>query len=310
MARATRQLPLAGIFASAITPHKERAPDFSASLDLLDFLANAGVQAICLFGAAGEFLNYTFAERQRLVYLGVKRSRVPLLVGVSHSTLAGAIQLAAEAITSGADGLLLMPPYFFPYGPREIEEFYLQFARETEDVVPILLHNLPQSTSNLDLDLVRKLLDTGRFAGIKDSSGDWSYFEQLLALKKERPFALFNGHDRLAAPALLEGADGIISNSACAVPELLVHLTRAIAARNEPLTSILNSRLNEFIDWSERFPFPVAVKRAVELRGQTAGDPMTPLAPETCHALTEFSTWFRTWFKTWTASVSEKGLRP
>src|SRR5205823_8769863 len=116
--------------------------DFSGSLDLLDFLAGGGANAICLFGAAGEFLNYDFSERQRLVYLGVKRSRVPLLAGVSHSTLAGAIQLAAEATTSGADGLLLMPPYFFPYVQQEIKEFYRQFARETGDEIPILLHNL------------------------------------------------------------------------------------------------------------------------------------------------------------------------
>src|SRR4051812_48676179 len=206
MARAARQLPLTGVFASAITPHRDHTqdPDFSGSLDLLDFLADAGVNAICLFGAAGEFFNYGFSVRQRLVYLGVKRSRVPLLVGVSHSTLDGAIQLAAEATQSGADGLLLMPPYFFPCPQPEIEEFYLEFARETGDVIPILLHNLPQSTSKLEMNVVRKLLDTGRFAGMEDASGDWPYFEQLLQLKSTRPFALFNGHDRLAARALRE----------------------------------------------------------------------------------------------------------
>ncbi len=101
------------------------------------------MQGICLFGATGEFLDYSFMERQRMVYLGVKRSRVPILAGVSHSTLAGAIQLADEAVNSGADGLILMPPYFYPYSQCEIEEFYLEFARETGDAVPILLHNLP-----------------------------------------------------------------------------------------------------------------------------------------------------------------------
>ena len=297
MARIARQLPLAGVFASAITPHRDNAqdPDFSGSLDLLDFLANGGADAICLFGAAGEFLNYGFSERQRLVYLGVKRSRVPLLVGVSHSTLAGAIQLAGEAVTSGADGLLLMPPYFFPYAPREIEEFYRQFARETGDDVPILLHNLPQSTSQLEIALVRKLIDTGRFAGIEDASGDWAYFEQLVSLKRARPFALFNGHDRLAARSLREGADGIVSASACAVPELLADLARAIAARHEPQAATLDLRLNEFLEWTERFPFPAGIKRAVALRGQKSGEPLTPLAPETCQALEEFSVWFQSW---------------
>jgi len=291
MARVARQLELRGVFASAITPRRKDSQDadFSGALELLDFLAEGGVQAICVFGATGEFLDYTFAERQRTVYLGVKRSRVPLLAGVSHPTLAGAIQLADEAVHAGADGLIVMPPFFFPYSQCEIETFYLQFAREAGDAVPILLHNLPQCTSQLEIETIRRLLDSGRFAGVKDSSGDWQYFEQLLALKRERAFALFCGADRIAARALRAGADGVISASACAVPELLVGLARAGAPDD------LSARLMEFVEWVNRFPFPVAIKRAVEMRGQSAGPPLNPLAPETQRALDEFGRWFETW---------------
>ena len=177
------------------------------------------MQGICLFGATGEFFDYDFSERQRMVYLGVKRSRVPLIAGVSHSTLAGAIQLADEAVNSGADGLVLMPPFFFRYSQRELEEFYLQFAGRRRgcraDFAPT---TLPSFTSKLEMETVRRLIGTGRFAGIKDSSGDWEYFEQLLALKREHPFALFSAADRIAAQALHAGADGVISGCACAVP--------------------------------------------------------------------------------------------
>lgn len=289
MARAARQIELRGVFASAITPrHKNnREADFSAALDLLDFLAAGGVQGICLFGATGEFIDYSFMERQRLVYLGVKRSRVPILAGVSHSTLAGAIQLADEAIGSGADALILMPPYFYPYSQCQIEEFYRRFAAETGDAVPILLHNLPQCTTKLEMDTVRKLIDTGRFAGIKDSSGDWTYFSQLLDLRRNRPFALFSGADRIAGRALRAGADGLISPSACAVPELVVAMARS-AGEN-------SGRLLEFVDWVDRFPFPLAIKRAVELRGQKAGPALSPLSPEDQRALDEFAAWFPTW---------------
>ncbi|HEY3825489.1 MAG TPA: dihydrodipicolinate synthase family protein [Bryobacteraceae bacterium] len=299
MARAPRQLELAGVFASAITPRRgdSQDPDFSGLLDLLDFLTGGGVKGICLFGAAGEFLNYNFSERQRLVYLAVKRSRVPLIVGISHSTLAGAVQLADEAVASGADGLILMPPHFYPHSQCEIEEFYLQFAKEASDAVPILLHNLPQCTSALEIETMRKLIDTGRFAGIEDSSGDWEHFSRLLAMKHDRPFALFCGADTLAARALAAGADGVISAAACAVPELVVALAKAVSARDEAKAGILNERLLEFVQWSNRFPFPVAIKRAVELRGQKSAPPLTPLAPETKQALIEFSTWFSGWVK-------------
>src|ERR1700733_6444353 len=139
MARAPRHLELAGVLASAITPRRANSqdPDFSGLLDLLDFLAAGGVKGICLLGATGEFLNYSFAERQRLVYLAVKRSRVPLIAGVSHSTLAGALRLADDAISAGAGAIMLMPPYFYRYSQGEVEEFFRTFARETGDAVPI-----------------------------------------------------------------------------------------------------------------------------------------------------------------------------
>jgi dihydrodipicolinate synthase/N-acetylneuraminate lyase len=251
MARTGRQLELKGVFASAITPHRAALPepDFGGSLDLIEFIGKAGVQAICLLDSTGEFLDYTFAERQRLVYL-----------------------------------LLLMPPYFFRYSQREIEHFYMEFAREATDAVPILLHNAPQNTSPLEIDTVRRLADTGRFAGIVDAGGIWQYFEQLMAL---RPLAVFTGCERLAAQALREGADGIVSGCASAVPELVVGLARGDERARE--------RLMEFVDWVEKFPAPVAIKRAVELRGQKSGAPMAPLSDEASVELEEFSRWFKGW---------------
>jgi 4-hydroxy-tetrahydrodipicolinate synthase len=297
MARAGRQIELSGVFASAITPHRAGTPevDFSAALDLFDFLAFAGVKGISLFGSTGEFLNYSFPERQRLVYLGIKRSRVPLIAGVSHSTLAGAVQLADDAVTSGADAMLLMPPYFYRYAQPEIEAFYLQFVRETRGAVPLLLHNHPQFASALEIETVRRLADTGHFAGIEDCSGDLQYLACLLELKSTRPFAILAGSERIAAQALRAGADGIVSGCACAIPEVVVGLAQAIASGDEARADALNRRLMEFVGWIENFPAPAAIKRAVVLRKQKSGPLLTPLAPASSQLLDEFSAWFIKW---------------
>ncbi len=285
------------MIAAAITPHREgvEGPDFSAVLDLVDFLAAAGVRGICLLGATGEFFDYSFTERERLVYLSAKRSRVPTIVGVSHSTLGGAIQLADQATGAGADGLLLSPPYYFRYDQREIEEFYLRFARETGDTIPVLLDNIPQFTSAIEVETVRRLIDTGRFAGIKDSSGDWTYFEKLMEMKKERPFALLCGDEPISARALAAGADGLISGCACAVPELLVGMARAIAAGRKDVADQLNSRVTDFVARTRGFPFPVAIRRAVELRGQKTGPALVPLSPAAHEELERFAGWFTDW---------------
>src|SRR5581483_4240625 len=255
MARAPRQIRLAGVFAAIVTPRRQDTleADFSSALDLLDFAADAGVAGVCMLGSTGEFLNFSFTDRQRLVYLGVKRSRVPLIAGVSHSSLDGAVQLADEAISSGADALLIMPPYFFRYEQPAIEAFLLEFARETAGAVPILLYNIPQFTSRIDIETVERLAATGLFAGIKDSSGDWDYFERLLTLRRAGAFAVLAGNDEIAARALAAGADGVISGCACAIPEVPVALAKAIAAGDDRRTSEIDGRLREFIDRIERF---------------------------------------------------------
>jgi 4-hydroxy-tetrahydrodipicolinate synthase len=297
MARAPRQIRLAGVFAAIITPRREGMleSDFSAALDLLDFTADAGVAGVCMLGSTGEFLNFSFTDRQRLVYLGVKRSRVPLIAGVSHSSLDGAVQLADEAISSGADALLIMPPYFFRYEQPEVEAFLLEFARETAGAVPILLYNIPQFTSQIEIETVERLAATGLFAGIKDSSGDWEYFERLLALRRNGAFAVLAGNDRIAARALAAGADGVISGCASAIPEVPVALAKAIAAGDEQRAREIDGRLHEFIERIERFPAPVGIRRAVELRGKKSGPLLAPLSPARETELQEFSGWFREW---------------
>src|SRR3954471_22546413 len=108
MARVAREIRLSGVFPAAITPHdpKTREANYSGALELVDFLTAAGVDGISIFGSTGEFINYSFAERHRLLSLAVKRSRVPVIAGVSHSTLSGALRLADDALSAGADALM------------------------------------------------------------------------------------------------------------------------------------------------------------------------------------------------------------
>jgi 4-hydroxy-tetrahydrodipicolinate synthase len=286
-----------GVCAAAITPHRREGheADFSATLDLIDFLVTGGVQGICLLGSTGEFLNIKFSDRIRLVHLGVKRSRVPVLAGVSHSTLDGAVELAGEAIASDAAGLLVMPPYFFRYDQADILEFYTQFASEVPRRVPIFLYNIPMFTTGIAVETARALLSTGRFAGIKDSSGNYDYFAELLAMKRELGFTLLAGSDRIFARARQEGADGVVSGCACALPELLTALDRAILASDTALAARLDSQLQEFIAWIVRFPVPVGVKTAAAERGVKTGPLAVPLPPEKNDILIEFKKWFGAW---------------
>jgi len=289
--------PLTGVIAAAVTPHGKRGdePDIGATLELIDFLCAAGVQGIALLGSTGEFVNLNYDDRVRLVYLAVKRSRVPVLAGVSHSTLDGALALGREASAAGAAGLLLMPPFFFRYPQPEIREFYMRFAAEMSHGAPVYLYNIPAFTSGIESQTAVQLLATGRFAGIKDSSGDWDNFQALSRYKQAHPYTLLVGHDAIFARARRAGADGVVSGVACAMPELLLALDRAIAQHDEAEAERLDARLHEFIERVERFPTPVAIKAALAARGIKTGPPPVPLARETQAALDEFRAWFKEW---------------
>jgi 4-hydroxy-tetrahydrodipicolinate synthase len=162
---------------------------------------------------------------------------------------------------------------------------------------PLYLYNIPVFTNAIAAETAVELLSSGRFAGIKDSSGNWEYFEGLLRQAREHVFTLLVGHDSIFTRARMAGADGIVSGVACAVPELLLALDRAIQEQAAAEIERLDGRLQEFVQRIERFPTPLGIKAALAERGIKTGHLATPLGRETRAALDEFREWFRGWLK-------------
>jgi 4-hydroxy-tetrahydrodipicolinate synthase len=297
MKKPSQTVRFEGVIAAAVTPRRsqEYTIDLAATLELIDFLCERGVSAIALLGSTGEFIHFVLEDRARMLDFAVKRSRLPLMVNVSHSTLTGSIQLGQEAADSGASALLLMPPYYFRYSQENIRAFYLRFAEELSRDIPVFLYNIPAFTSPLEPVTSMELLSSGAFAGIKDSSGDLAAFAQLRDYKQSHNFTLLAGWDSIYAQVRADGADGMISGVASAVPELMVALDRAVVSGNHGLTRTLDGYVAEFLGWYSRFPAPVAIKEAARLRGIKAGAFAAPLGPEGDRALAEFGAWFRDW---------------
>jgi 4-hydroxy-tetrahydrodipicolinate synthase len=274
--------------------------DIGPALDIIDFLVGHGVTGIALLGATGEFVHFDVEERMRFAHMAIRRSRVPLLVNVSHSTLEGALTLARDAAASGAAGLLLMPPYFFRYKQQELREFYLRFADSAADLPPTFLYNLPFFTNALEPATACEILATGRFAGIKDSSGNLEMFEALATQRERQPFTLLIGNDSILA-ARRHRSDGVISGCACAVPDLIVGLDRAVTTGNTAAQARLAQRLAEFIEKIDPLPTPLGVQEALALRGFPMALAPTRLGPD----LLRHRELFRAWFPGWLAALEQ-----
>lgn len=291
------KMKLGVVNVAAITPRRDDGqPDLGPTLEMIDRLCAAGAGGIAMLGSTGEFLHLGFDDRVHLMRMAVKRSRVPVIAGVSHSTLDGTVALALEAVQAGAAALLVMPPYFFRYGQAEIREFFLRFAGRMAGAAPLFLYNIPFFTSEMSCQTACELLASGAYAGIKDSSGSLDYFAALKAQREKTPFTLIVGNDRIFTRARTAGADGVVSGVACPMPELIIGLNRAIEKDNAPKVDLLERRLQEFIGWLDKFPAPVAVKEATAVRGLKIGPPSAPLSPDSRRCLDEFRSWFKDWF--------------
>lgn len=286
-----------GVYAALLTPRRPGSIEADAGilLDYLETVVHSGIDGLVLFGATGEFAHFDVAERRRVVMLVIRRSRVPVLVNVSHSTLAGSIDLAQNAISAGASGLLLMPPYFYRYTDEQIFEFYRDFLMQIGSSMQIYLYNLPFFTNPLSAELAGRLLGSRAFAGIKDSSGDWHMFESLLALRSKLAFALMAGSESLYLRGRMAGADGIISGVAAAIPELPVAIDRAIRARDWDRAQMLNVRLCEFVDRIQVLPATAAIKQAAVARAWIPKHAPVPFDKQTATELMSFEQWFRAW---------------
>jgi 4-hydroxy-tetrahydrodipicolinate synthase len=284
-----------GVCAAALTPRRNGEADVGALLELIDWLCAAGVKGIALLGSTGEFTSLSLDERARITYLATKRSRVPVLAGVAHTSLGAAVELGREACSAGVAGVLLLPPYFFRYDQDDIREFYLEFARQMDGRVPIYLYNIPFFTNEIAADTAAALLETGRFAGIKDSSGDMEYLRRLQDSSSRSGFTVLAGNDSIFLEARCAGADGAVSGVACAVPELLLALDRAVTSGNTECAARLQARLDEVVAWTDRFATPVGIKIAAGLRGLKTGPLAVPLAAEKQNLRTAFEAWFQAW---------------
>ncbi len=288
---------LGGIWAAAVTPRRaeEYSIDLGATLELIDFLCESGVQGIVLLGSTGEFVHFALDDRRHMVNFAAKRSRLPLLVNVSHSTLDGAIELAREAASAGVSGILLMPPYYFRQSQEAIRSFYQSFNAAIGHALPAFLYNIPFCTDEIGISTAVDLLASGMYAGIKDSSGDVDYFRALSGQCALKPFTLFSGYERMYVDAKRLGAHGAIFGTASAVPELLVALDGALCKGAQERIDRLAARLVEFVDWIEMFPMTVGIKEAVRQRRLKSGALAVPLGSAGERRLAEFGEWFRAW---------------
>jgi 4-hydroxy-tetrahydrodipicolinate synthase len=229
-------LQLGGVIPPMITPlTASGAIDGPGIGRLVEALLAAGVAGIFVLGSSGEGPWLTATEREQVIALTARAiaGRAPLLAGVIEPSTARTVEAIRQAEAAGADAVVVASPYYFQVEATDQIAHVEAAARASQ--LPLVLYNIPGMTRNpIAPATVRRLLPIETLVALKDSAGDMEQFVQFLALRDEKPaLRVFQGAERLAAPALLAGADGLVPGLGNLAPRLFVRMVAATRAGDE-----------------------------------------------------------------------------
>jgi dihydrodipicolinate synthase/N-acetylneuraminate lyase len=222
--------PLRGIITPMATPLAgPDTLDRSAVERLLERLIAGGVSGVFILGTTGEAPGLSYRLRAELLdqVCSVVAGRIPVLVSITDTSVVETLNFAARACKAGASGLVLAPPYYFEISQPELLRYLERLTPQLP--LPVFLYNIPSLTKTpFAPETVRAAADFTNVYGIKDSSGDMTYFAELIRKLVDRPeFAILYGPEELLAEAMAMGAHGGINGGSNLWPELYVELYRA-----------------------------------------------------------------------------------
>jgi 2-dehydro-3-deoxy-D-pentonate aldolase len=240
------QKPLEGIVPPLITPLRSRDELDHAGLErLIERTLRGGVHGLFILGTSGEAPSLSYRLRREVISKASKivAGRVPLLVGITDTSLVEALGVARAAADAGAQAVVASTPYYFPSGQPELVYFFKQLALELP--LPLFIYNIPVMTKTLfEPDTVRQLAQLEGIIGVKDSSGDLNYFKKMVEISKDRPdWRLFMGPEHLLVDALRVGGHGGVNGGAQVDPNLLVGLYNATRSGDQAKVKALQERL-------------------------------------------------------------------
>lgn len=201
--------------------------DATALRRLIDFQITNGVNALIILGTTGENPTVTDAERQRIVELSLEAAagRVPVVIGTGSNDTRATIDYARRAEAAGADGQLVVGPFYNKPSQRGFIAHVEAIADATS--LPIVLYNVPGRTGfNIAPETTLQLAHTvDTVVGVKEASGSIPQITDVLSSRPEG-FAVYAGDDELALPVCLLGGDGVVSVISNALPDTFSELIR------------------------------------------------------------------------------------
>ncbi len=272
-----------GSLVAIVTPFSKGKFDERAMADLIEFHIANGTQGIVPCGTTGESATLTPQEHERVVAVTVDvvNKRVPVIAGTGSNSTDEAIIFTKHAKAVGADGALLITPY---YNKPTQEGLFRHFEAVAKAVdFPQVLYNIPGRTSiNMLPDTTARLSQIPSIIGIKEGSGSLQQVSEIIHRSKPG-FLVLSGDDTLTLPMMSLGGKGVITVTANVAPTDMAHMVSAVLKGDYERARTLHFKLMPLFSALFLETNPIPVKAALAMMGKMSEEvrlPLTPLADE------------------------------
>ncbi len=279
-----------GSFVAIVTPFKNGKIDAPALSGLIEFHIENGTNGIVPCGTTGESATLDHAEHEEVVRVTVEscKGRIPVLAGTGSNATHEAVELTQRAQKLGADGALLITPYYNKPTQEGLYQHFSTVAKETD--LPIMLYNVPSRTAiNMEPGTVARLSSIKNIVGIKEASGSLVQVSEIID-SCGPDFSVSSGEDALTWPILAIGGKGVISVTANLVPGKFAKLCQAAREGDVETAKALHYELLKLNDVMFIETNPIPVKAALALMGRIENEFRPPLCPPTEEHLSQLKT--------------------
>jgi len=268
-----------GSIVAIITPFKNGSVDEESLRELVEFQIANGTDGIVPCGTTGEASTLDYEEHYRVIEIVVNQvyKRVPVIAGTGSNSTKEAIELTEHAKKIGADGALLVTPYYVKPTQEGLYRHYKAIAEAVS--LPQVLYNVPGRTSvNLLPETVARLADIPNIVAIKEATGSLQQASEILALCGDK-LELLSGDDFITLPMMACGGKGVISVLANIMPKEVAAMIDAFNAGKLEDARKMHLKLLRISNAMFMETNPVPVKTAVAMMGKSSDEIRLPLAP-------------------------------
>ena len=264
-----------GVYTAIVTPFADDKVDYESLGKLIEWQIESGVDGIVPCGTTGESATLDEKEHGEVIEFVVKqvRGRVKVVAGTGSNSTRTAIELTAHAQETGADGSLLVCPYYNRPTPEGLYQHYLEISKST--TLPLVLYNVPGRTGvNLPFEVVERLAGRENVVAVKEASGNIGHVSRIAA---GTTLTVLSGDDGLTLPILSVGGRGVISVASNVVPAEMRSLVGSYLGGDTDKALAVHRKLSELFKALFVETNPIPVKTALAEMGKIREEFRLPL---------------------------------